>query len=311
MALYHSLTDFLAPLALDQIADDEGYRDGQIGKHIAVHQDEFPDLDAADVVIVGCGEGRGAGNKQISNQSPDAVRRAFYQLYYWHTDTRLADVGNLKPGAALGDSYAALETVISELTENGKTVMVIGGSHDLTLAQYRSAAARAQIVEATIVDAKIDLDTESMHAADQFLMELLTSEPNFLSHYNHIGFQSYLLHPSMLETLDKLRFDCYRVGKVKENIEEMEPVIRNSEIFSFDVSSIANAFAPANRLTANGFDGPALLARTQEDAIKAKLAANTEAAVARGAFGIPTFFVGDEIFFGKDRLGQVEEALLG
>ena len=63
-------------------------------------------------------------------------------------------------------------------------------------------------------------------------------------------------------------------------------------------------------LTANGFDGPALLARTQEDAIKAKLAANTEAAVARGAFGIPTFFVGDEIFFGKDRLGQVEEALL-
>ena len=62
-------------------------------------------------------------------------------------------------------------------------------------------------------------------------------------------------------------------------------------------------------LSANGFDGPALLARTQEDAIKAKLAANTEAAVARGVFGIPTFFVGDEIFFGKDRLDQVEEAL--
>ncbi|WP_428682898.1 2-hydroxychromene-2-carboxylate isomerase [Sphingopyxis sp.] len=62
-------------------------------------------------------------------------------------------------------------------------------------------------------------------------------------------------------------------------------------------------------LSANGFDGPALLARTQEPGIKAKLVANTEAAVARGAFGIPTFFVGDEIFFGKDRLGQVEAAL--
>jgi 2-hydroxychromene-2-carboxylate isomerase len=65
----------------------------------------------------------------------------------------------------------------------------------------------------------------------------------------------------------------------------------------------------AGFLTANGFDGPALLARTQEPAIKAKLVANTEAAVARGAFGIPTFFVGDEMFFGKDRLDQVEEAL--
>lgn len=65
----------------------------------------------------------------------------------------------------------------------------------------------------------------------------------------------------------------------------------------------------ATFLSANGFDGPALLARTQEPEIKAKLVANTEAAVARGVFGIPTFFVGDDIFFGKDRLGQVEEAL--
>ena len=62
-------------------------------------------------------------------------------------------------------------------------------------------------------------------------------------------------------------------------------------------------------LSANGFDGAALLARTQEPDIKAKLIANTEAAVARGAFGIPTFFVGTEMFFGKDRLAQVEEAL--
>ena len=65
----------------------------------------------------------------------------------------------------------------------------------------------------------------------------------------------------------------------------------------------------ATFLSANGFDGPALLARTQEPEIKAKLVANTEAAVARGVFGIPTFFVGDEMFFGKDRLDQVAEAL--
>ena len=65
----------------------------------------------------------------------------------------------------------------------------------------------------------------------------------------------------------------------------------------------------ATFLSANGFDSPALLARTQDPEIKAKLVANTEAAVARGVFGIPTFFVGSEMFFGKDRLAQVEEAL--
>jgi 2-hydroxychromene-2-carboxylate isomerase len=67
----------------------------------------------------------------------------------------------------------------------------------------------------------------------------------------------------------------------------------------------------ATFLSANGFDGPALLARTQEDGIKAKLVANTEGVAARGVFGIPSFIVGDELFFGKERLGQVEQALMG
>lgn len=59
-----------------------------------------------------------------------------------------------------------------------------------------------------------------------------------------------------------------------------------------------------------GFDGAALLAATQDPDVKAALASNTEAAVARGVFGIPSFFVGDEMFFGKDRLAQIEEELM-
>lgn len=65
----------------------------------------------------------------------------------------------------------------------------------------------------------------------------------------------------------------------------------------------------AAALTEAGLDAEAILAATQEPAVKAELLANTERAAARGAFGIPTFFVGDEMFFGKERLGQVEEEL--
>ena len=65
----------------------------------------------------------------------------------------------------------------------------------------------------------------------------------------------------------------------------------------------------AEAMTATGFDGPALLAGTQDPDVKNKLAENTAAAVNRGAFGVPTFFIGDEMFFGKDRLTQVEEEL--
>lgn len=58
-----------------------------------------------------------------------------------------------------------------------------------------------------------------------------------------------------------------------------------------------------------GLDGADILARGQSEACKARLVANTEAAVARGAFGVPTFYVGDEMFFGKERLGQLEDLL--
>ena len=62
-------------------------------------------------------------------------------------------------------------------------------------------------------------------------------------------------------------------------------------------------------LDQSGLDGTAIVAGIQEQAIKDKLIANTEASVARGNFGSPTFFVGNEMFFGKDRLREVEEEI--
>ncbi|MGX9391009.1 DsbA family protein [Nitrobacteraceae bacterium UC4446_H13] len=64
-------------------------------------------------------------------------------------------------------------------------------------------------------------------------------------------------------------------------------------------------------LTASGLDAAKLFARAQEPEIKNKLLETTQAAVARGAFGSPTFFVGDEMFFGKEQLREVEELVAG
>lgn len=64
-------------------------------------------------------------------------------------------------------------------------------------------------------------------------------------------------------------------------------------------------------LSESGFDGKAIFGATQDPEIKAALATSTENAVKHGAFGIPTFFIGEEMFFGKERLGQVEDAIKG
>jgi 2-hydroxychromene-2-carboxylate isomerase len=67
--------------------------------------------------------------------------------------------------------------------------------------------------------------------------------------------------------------------------------------------------ALARSIDEAGLDSASLLAAAQTDLVKRRLADNTAAAVARGVFGIPTFFIGAEMFFGKERLGQVEQAV--
>lgn len=250
----NTIIDFLEPINRYELSNDEGYKDTQLGKYIQAYEDEFPDIANADLVMVGCGEMRGTGGNN-NTDAPNAVRTAFYNLFHWHKNVIVADIGNVKVGATLQDTYAALKTVVAELLEQGKRVVIIGGSHDVTLAQYGAYANLEQIIEASCVDARIDLDMHSVLPNDNFLMEMLTGVPNYIKHYNHIGFQSYFVHPQMLETIDKLRFDCYRVGKVKESLEEMEPAIRNSHMLSFDIAAIQHAHAPANQLTPNGFTG--------------------------------------------------------
>lgn len=249
------LHDFLLPVDMHSINEDEGYNDGQLAKHISINDGEMPDITNADVVFVGVGETRGSGDFSGPNNAADAIRKQLYQLHYWHVDVTIADLGNIKTGAALYDSYAAIKTVLYELLKLKKTVILLGGSHDVTLAQYFAYKDFGRQVEATCIDATIDLRGESSLRNENFLLEMLTGEPNLVRHYNHIGFQSYLVHPRMLETMDKLRFDCYRVGVAKDNMDEMEPVIRNSTLLSFDINAIKNSDAPANQCSPNGFTG--------------------------------------------------------
>ncbi len=192
----------------------------------------------------------------VSDTNPaDAIRNQLYKLHYWHKDVSIADIGNIKTGATLADSYAAIKIILKELLQMNKTVIILGGSHDNTLGQYYAYKDLDKIIDATVVDATIDLISESPARSENFLMEMLTSEPNMVKHYNHIGFQSYFVHPRMLETMDKLRFDCYRVGTVKEHLEEMEPAIRHSNMLSFDIAAIKHSDAPASACSPNGFTG--------------------------------------------------------
>jgi 2-hydroxychromene-2-carboxylate isomerase len=128
------------------------------------------------------------------------------------------------------------------------------------------------------------------------------------------GLDQYRLHPQFpfnSITLQRMLLAADQDGRGVQFVEALLRPIWEDGLDIGDPQAIGAVLAKA------GFDAAELFARTQTDAVKQGLAANTDAAVARGAFGIPTMFVGKSgaapesfaMFFGKERLGQIDELL--
>ena len=124
------------------------------------------------------------------------------------------------------------------------------------------------------------------------------------------GLGKYRLHPQFPFNSILLQRMLYAADQDGRGVQFAESLLRPIWEDGLDISS-PEAISAA--VTEAGFDAADLFARAHTDAVKQGLAASTDAVVARGAFGIPTMFVGPkgqgEMFFGKERLGQIEELL--
>lgn len=125
----------------------------------------------------------------------------------------------------------------------------------------------------------------------------------FITRHNLTGFKMNPHFPVISLMLVRGALVAERDGYLMKYIDAMIDALWEQELKLDDPEVLHKALADA------GFDADKIMTDMGDEAIKAKLLENTNAAVERGAFGIPTFFVGDEIFFGKERLGQVEELL--
>src|SRR5258705_12920318 len=230
-----------------------------IGNAVKFHMADqgFPSLDGIDIAIIGVTENRGAVNNSGCSEAAAPVREKFYALKKWNHNYRIADLGNLKSGLELNDTYAALATVISDLIKNDIMPIIVGGSQDLTYGQYMAYVNLQQTVNITAVDCNFDLGrTEDKINSNSYLGKIILHEPNYLFNFSNLGYQSYFAGFESVELMKRLFFDVYRLGEVQANVEEAEPVVRNADILSFDISSVRQSDAPANsNATPNGFYG--------------------------------------------------------
>ncbi|MFO6447714.1 2-hydroxychromene-2-carboxylate isomerase [Erythrobacter sp. NE805] len=120
------------------------------------------------------------------------------------------------------------------------------------------------------------------------------------------GLTRWRMHPQFPFNSILLQRMLFAANEDGRGVQFVEGLLRPIWEEGLDISSPE---AVGAAVTAAGFDAADLFERAQSDAVKQGLIASTENVVARGAFGIPTMWIGDEMFFGKERLGQIEELL--
>jgi arginase family enzyme len=206
-------------------------------------------------------EGRLAVHNESTGDGLDIIRKELYQLYQGNWTNSVADLGNLTQGATVSDTYFALTEVLRYLLKRNIIPIIIGGEHDLTYANYRAYDSLEQTVNLAVVDSKFDLGTISAKMNSQsFLSKIIMEKPNNLFNYSNIGYQSYLVPQDEIDLLDSMYFDCIRLGEAKK-IENVEPLLRDADLVSIDLSAVRQSEAPANQnASPNGFYGDEICA---------------------------------------------------
>jgi arginase family enzyme len=264
--------DFLTPLDTDILNFIDELSSQNLGSKVVLHTSEdFPDISKINIAIIGVAENR--GNKAEQEVDLDTIRKELYSLYPGNWEVSLADLGNILPGESLADTYFALQKVTTVLIKNNIIPIIIGGSQDLTYALYRAYDELEQMVNLVTIDSKFDFGKESHPiSANSFLTKIILDEPNNLFNYCNIGYQTYYNSQEEIDLIEKMYFDAYRLGDVASNLAIAEPVFRDADIVSLDLTSIKSSesgnftnFAP------NGFSGKEICSLSRYSGISDKV----------------------------------------
>ncbi len=253
------LSDFFQPVSKTVLAEAGKLQPTSLAKVFSVHTEAkgFPDMEGIQLAIVGVEEDRRAVNNEGCGLAPDYVRSHLYKLFKGNYPVKIADLGNISKGHSVEDTYFALTSVLAELLRLNIVPIILGGGNDLTYPTYLAYEKLEQTINMVSVDPAFDLGTiESDLDSQSYLGRIILHQPNFLFNFSNLGYQSYFVEQTSVELMEKLNFDLHRLGQARARLEDMEPVIRNADVLSFDISAIRTSDAPGcGNSSPNGFYG--------------------------------------------------------
>lgn len=264
--------DFFQPLDADFFEYVQGLSSQALGKKVVFHSEtDFPAIEKAAIAIIGVQENRG---RDEENPSVDLIhiRKEFYGLFPGNWEAAIVDLGNIVPGNSLEDTYYVLKNAVAHLIKNKVIPVIIGGSQDLTYAMYRAYDQLEQMVNVVSVDSKFDFAKEKGLPAHSFLSTMIVEEPTNLFNYSNIGFQTYCNAQEEIDLIEKLYFDAYRLGDICNNSTISEPVFRDADLISIDLTSVKSADSGNfSNFIPNGFNGKEICVLSRYSGISDKV----------------------------------------
>ena len=251
--------NFLSPVSDSVLAHNELLSQQALGKKIKIHskQQGLPDLDHVDIAIVGVLENRNDIDYIGEDFNFNEIRKTLYSLFPGNWKKSVADLGDINKGESVEDTYFALKTTISILLEKKIIPIILGGSQDLTYANYRAYDEHIPMVNVVNVDCKFDLgDSSKPIKNDSFVGKIILDKPYNLFNYATIGYQTYFNSQEEIDLIEKLYFEAYRLGEISADITLAEPVMRDANIVTMDLKAMMSSVVSANqKFSPNGFSG--------------------------------------------------------
>ena len=215
-------------------------------KIITLHQIKNNAIEPGSLAIIGVNESRNSNNPSAS-KSPNIIRTFLYGLSNSSLRKPLLDLGNIKPTSSPANTYSAVSEVVNYLSSKGINTVVLGGTQELTWPIYSGISANKPMINITVVDQKLDAETNSNDFSPSCYLNKFLVEPfEKLFTLNLLAYQGYLTDDNLLNQFAQVNLNQYRLGFVRGSIHEVEPCFRDSEIVSFDMSSIRQGDCPGS-----------------------------------------------------------------
>ena len=196
-----------------------------LGDAIHVNAISKPSLEGKEIALFSVGG-------EIANFDP--IRTELYNLQQSNISYSVVDLGHLRSENKT-QAIERTKEVCAFLKDKKIIPIVLGQNHELDAGQFQAFEHSKETVNLTVVDHSFDLETNE---GDGHLYSNITNSNVLLDQYTHLGYQSFYTDYEAIHIFEKLNFEGFRLGYLKEELKEIEPSIRKSHIMSFDLSSI-------------------------------------------------------------------------